>query len=78
VYVDEAALSGDAGRSDLPIDVVKRIACDGAVIAVFEDERGAALDFGRKQRTAIRRYVRNVAIWLTGGTPPAPSRLRLS
>jgi hypothetical protein len=58
VHVDEAALRGGAGRSDLPIDVVKRLACDGGIVTVLEDERGAVLDVGRKQRvvsTPLRR-----------------------
>jgi hypothetical protein len=50
VHVDEAALRGGAGRSDLPIEVVKRLACDGGLVTVLEDERGAVLDVGRKQR----------------------------
>jgi hypothetical protein len=58
VHVDEAALRGGAGRSDLPIDVVRRLACDGGLVTVLEDERGAVLDVGRKQRvvsTPLRR-----------------------
>jgi hypothetical protein len=58
VHVDEAALRDGAGRSDLPIDTIKRLACDGSVVTVVEGERGEPLDVGRKQRvvsTALRR-----------------------
>jgi hypothetical protein len=61
VHVDDSALRGGLGRSDLPIDTVRRLACDGSVIRVIEDERGAPLDVGRKQRivsTPLRR-----ALW---------------
>ena len=51
VHVDEAALCGNVGRSDLPVETVKRLTCDGSVITVVEDERGNPLDVGRKQRT---------------------------
>jgi hypothetical protein len=58
VHVDEAALRQEAGRSDLPLETVRRLACDGSVVTVVEDERGNPLDVGRKQRTvstALRR-----------------------
>ncbi|MBN1237372.1 MAG: DUF222 domain-containing protein [Gammaproteobacteria bacterium] len=61
VHVDESALRGGAGRSDLPIETVKRLCCDGSVISLEEDERGNPLDVGRKRRTvttALRR-----ALW---------------
>jgi hypothetical protein len=61
VHVDEAALRGGAGRADVPIETVKRLACDASLVVVTEDERGAPLNVGRKQRTvptAIRR-----ALW---------------
>jgi hypothetical protein len=51
VHVDEQSLRGGAGRSDLPIDTVKRLSCDGSLITVLEDERGTPLDVGRKHRT---------------------------
>jgi hypothetical protein len=40
VHVDERALRGEAGRSDLPIETVRRLACDGSVVTIVEDERG--------------------------------------
>jgi Domain of unknown function (DUF222)/HNH endonuclease len=58
VHVDERALRGEAGRSDLPLETVRRLACDGSLVTVVEDERGQPLDVGRKQRTvstALRR-----------------------
>ena len=61
VHVDEAALRGGAGRADVPIETVKRLACDASLVVVTEDESGAPLNVGRKQRvvpTAIRR-----ALW---------------
>ena len=61
VHVDEAALHGGAGRSDAPLETVKRLACDASVVVVTEDERGTPLTVSRKQRTVstpIRR-----AIW---------------
>lgn len=61
VHVDEAALHGGAGRADAPLETVKRLACDASLVVVTEDERGAPLSVGRKQRTVsapIRR-----ALW---------------
>jgi len=61
VHVDEAALHGGAGRSDAPLETVKRLACDSSVVVVTEDERGTPLTVSRKQRivpTPVRR-----ALW---------------
>jgi hypothetical protein len=66
VHVDESvlrneALRGGAGRSDLPVETVRRLTCDCSLVAVVEDEHGTPLDVGRKQRTvgtALRR-----ALW---------------
>jgi hypothetical protein len=61
VHVDEKALRGESGRSDLPIETVRRLACDCSLVTIVEDERGTPLDVGRKQRkvpTALRR-----ALW---------------
>ena len=51
VHVDEAAVRDEAGRSDLPLETVRRLLCDGSVVVVAEDERGNPLDVGRKRRT---------------------------
>jgi hypothetical protein len=61
VHVDETALHGGAGRADVPLETVKRLACDASLVVVTEDERGTPLSVGRKQRTVstpIRR-----ALW---------------
>ncbi|HEY8519504.1 MAG TPA: DUF222 domain-containing protein [Gammaproteobacteria bacterium] len=61
VHVDESALRGSAGRSELPIETVKRLCCDGSVITLLEDQHGKPLGVGRKRRTiaaALRR-----ALW---------------
>jgi hypothetical protein len=61
IHVDEKALRGEGGRSDVPLETLRRLTCDGSVITVVEDKRGAPLDVGRKQRvvpTSIRR-----ALW---------------
>jgi hypothetical protein len=64
VHVDEKALrpkaSRDActGKSDLPIETVRRLCCDGAIVPVTEDEDGNPLNVGRKHRIvqpALRR-----------------------
>jgi hypothetical protein len=61
LHVDESALRGGAGRSDLPIETVKRLCCDGSVISVVENEHGKPLDVGRKQRTVSTSLKR--ALW---------------
>lgn len=61
VHVDESALRGEAGRSDLPIETVKRLCCDGGLITVVDDERGNPLDVGRKRRTVTTALKR--ALW---------------
>jgi hypothetical protein len=65
VHVDEAALRGGPSpdlalhggipRSDLPIETIKRLTCDGSVVTVVEDDRGTPLDVGRKQRRSRHR-----------------------
>ena len=52
VHVDEAALRGQPSadsRSDLPIETVRRLCCDGSVVAVVVTRRGLC-DQGRCQR----------------------------
>ena len=61
VHADEGALRGGIGRSDLPIETVKRLTCDCSIVKVVEDHDGTPLDVGRKQRvvsTTLRR-----ALW---------------
>ena len=58
VHVDEKALSGKGGHSDLPVPVIKRLLCDGAIVGLVEDKNGVPLSVGRKTRTVplgIRR-----------------------
>jgi len=64
VHVDEKALRPNASRdafgtkSDLPIETVRRLCCDGAIVPVTEDESGNPLNVGRKHRIvqpALRR-----------------------
>jgi len=62
VHVDEATLAGaETGNSQLPIESVRRMCCDGSIIPLVENEKGEPLNVGRKVRTvttAIRR-----ALW---------------
>lgn len=61
VHVDQTALTANHGRSGLPIESVRRIACDSNRITLVEDEHGEPLSIGRKSRTvpaAIKR-----ALW---------------
>ncbi len=38
------------GKSDLPIESVRRITCDASIVPVSEDKKGNPLNVGRKQR----------------------------
>ena len=58
VHVDAKALAGEDGRSDLPVETVRRLSCDGSVVTLEVDGKGEPLNIGRKRRTitpAIRR-----------------------
>ncbi|MBD3647365.1 MAG: DUF222 domain-containing protein, partial [Pseudomonadales bacterium] len=60
VHVDEAALAGRDGESDLPIETVRRITCDASIATVVKDKHGNPVNAGRKHRIvppAIRRAV---------------------
>jgi hypothetical protein len=61
VHVDEKSLRGGLGRADLPVDTVRRLACDGSIVKVIESEAGVPLDVGRRQRTVSTRLKR--ALW---------------
>jgi hypothetical protein len=61
VHVDEQSLRGGVGRSDLPIDTIKRLTCDGSVLAIVEDVNGTPLDVGRRKRTVSTALKR--ALW---------------
>jgi hypothetical protein len=61
VHVDHATLTQGKGRSGLPIESVRRIACDSDRVVLVEDEEGEPLSIGRKSRmvsAAIKR-----ALW---------------
>jgi hypothetical protein len=68
VHVDLAALTGgEGGRCDvegehgIAAETARRLACDGARVAVVENRRGEVLDVGRRTRsipTAIERALR--------------------
>jgi len=51
VHVDESALKNAGGESDLPIESVRRLTCDGTVVPIIQDSSGEPLDVGRKHRT---------------------------
>jgi len=58
IHVDQSALATGNGRSNLPIESVKRLCCDGHAVVIGEDESGEPLNIGRKTRTvptAIKR-----------------------
>jgi len=50
VHVDESALRDDGGKSELPIETVRRMTCDASLVTVVEDEAGNPLNVGRKAR----------------------------
>ena len=53
VHVDEDALRGapnENSESDLPIETVRRLCCDSAVVTITEDGKGDPLHVGRKHR----------------------------
>ena len=50
VLVDESALRGDGGKSDLPVETVRRIARDASVVTVVEDGKGNPLSASRKTK----------------------------
>ncbi len=61
IHVDQSALSGNAGRSALPIESVKRLCCDGKAVVLTENDKGEPLSIGRKSRVmpkAIERALR--------------------
>lgn len=50
VHVDESALKGEKGKSNLPVETVRRITCDASVTEVTKDTAGNPLELGRKKR----------------------------
>jgi len=65
VHVDRSALTDGRGRAGLPVESVRRLACDAETVILVEDEQGEPLSVGRKSRTvptAIKR-----ALWARDG-----------
>ena len=61
VHIDESSLRGAGSRSDLAVESVKRLTCDGSIVTMVDADDGEPLNVGRKQRTvstALRR-----ALW---------------
>ena len=71
VHVDEAAaLRGSAGsRAGLPIETVRRIACDSDSIVLVQDGHGNPLSVGRKTRVvpAAITAIAGSSVGRTGG-----------
>jgi hypothetical protein len=61
IHVDHSALTRGEGRSDLPVESVKRLTCDGSTVTMSENARGEPLSIGRKQRTVPTAI--NRALW---------------
>jgi uncharacterized protein involved in oxidation of intracellular sulfur len=61
ISVDNSHLRGRIGRSDMALETVRRLACDGSLITIVEDEEGTPLDVGRKPRTVTTALKR--ALW---------------
>jgi hypothetical protein len=70
VHVDRTALSEGTGRSDLPLETVKRLSCDAGIVNITDGPDGQPLSVGRKQRTAPVAIKRTL-----GATAAARSRL---
>jgi hypothetical protein len=51
VHVDRSALAEGRGRAGLPIESVRRLACDAETVVIVEDDQGQPLSVGRKTRT---------------------------
>jgi hypothetical protein len=66
VHVDAKSLHGGAGRADLPLETVRRLGCDGQLLALVEDDRGRPLALGRKRRV-VSPALRNALLARDGG-----------
>ena len=53
VHVDAAALQDKGGKSDLPVESVRRIACDADLVAVTRDAKGNLAESGQKASCGI-------------------------
>ncbi|HEX7080432.1 MAG TPA: DUF222 domain-containing protein, partial [Gammaproteobacteria bacterium] len=61
VHVEESALRGGGGRSGLPIETVRRIACDSDLMVLVENHEGEPLSVSRRTRTVPTALHR--ALW---------------
>lgn len=52
VHTDETALKDKFGKSDLPVESVRRLTCDCSITHVSHDKRGRVIDASRKKRVA--------------------------
>ena len=80
VHVDEAALRGQPNtdsKSDLPIETVRRLCCDGAVVAVTESKESSAakvrVSTEAQARANASRDAFEVSPATSGGDAPAGS-----
>jgi hypothetical protein len=76
VHADAKSLTGGVGRTDLPIDTMKRLLCDCSMVVVTEDANGSPLDVGRKQRTVSTQLRRALYARDRGCTFPGCHRKR--
>jgi hypothetical protein len=76
VHVDRSALIEGRGRSGLPIESVRRIACDAETVTIVEDDNEQPLSVGRRTRTIPPRL--SQALWARdkGCTFPGCHRTR--
>ncbi len=76
VHVDRSALVDGRGRSGLPIESVRRMACDAETVMIVEDEDEQPLSVGRNTRTVPQRI--SLALWARdkGCTFPGCNRQR--
>jgi hypothetical protein len=56
VHADAKALTGGAGRADLPISTVQRLLCDCAVVTVLEGATASRSTWGASSARCRRRY----------------------
>jgi hypothetical protein len=76
LHADLKSLTRGTGRSELPVDTVKRLLCDCSVVTVVEDEQANPLDVGRKQRTVSTPLRRALYARDRGCTFPGCHRTR--
>ncbi|HEX5788813.1 MAG TPA: DUF222 domain-containing protein [Woeseiaceae bacterium] len=76
VHVDRSALVDGRGRSALPVETVRRLACDAETVTLIEDEDERPLSVGRQSRIVPKRLLK--ALWARdrGCTFPGCNRKR--